>query len=98
MKDYLNTRRVMNLEKKLLFKSLRDQDRRDRADWKAKTYTETRRTAKFGKNQKPYQQSTRMTLIGKAVTSGNVGAVPCDVLFSFVLFSLMSDSCVLYQT
>jgi hypothetical protein len=32
MKEYLNTLRVMNLEKKLLFKSLRDQDRRHRAE------------------------------------------------------------------
>jgi len=31
MKEYLNTRRVMNLENELLFKSLRDQDRRDGA-------------------------------------------------------------------
>jgi hypothetical protein len=67
-------------------------------NWKSKNLHGDSENSQVRKNQKPYQQSTRMTLIGKAVTSGDVGAFPCDVLFSFVLFSLMYDSCVLYQT
>jgi hypothetical protein len=78
----------MKLEKELLFKSLRDQDRRDRAELEKQK--PTRRLGELpgsGKNQKTCQQSTRMTLIGKAVTNGDVGAFPCErALFVRALF------------